>query len=206
MNSQILTNARIVTPESDFIGSAVIENGIITEIIKGKYYPEGTDQKGHWLIPGIIDIHTDYLEKEVNPRPSATFPLSFAMHYLDARTASCGITDVFCAISFSDDAMKGRSFSDAIQFVRNFQKLKPNLLIKRHLHARLDPNTDSVLEYLVDILCSDYHFPALLGSVIKMIASGISPSKAISYVTLNPAKMLNFNDVGSIETGKKLIL
>ncbi len=345
MNIQILTNARIVTPDSDFIGSLVIENGIIAEILKDKYYPEGTDQHEHWLIPGLIDIHTDYLEKEVNPRPSATFPLSFAMHYLDARAASCGITDVFCAISFSDDTMKGRSFSEAIQLVRNFDKLQDNLLIRHHIHARLDPNTDTVLEYLddmktfkslalvvynenipgqrqfklddlidkwsvqkgisreqvaaeinekvkrlskinhrpeiyssfrnkfiigshddttvehvaeaknngailsempttieaarkakeldmwvcmgapnyyrggshcgnlscvdamnenlVDILCSDYHFPALLGSVIKLINNGTSPSKAISYVTCNPARMLDFNDGGSIEIGKK---
>ena len=345
MNRKILTNARIVTPDSDFTGSLVIENGIISEILKDKFYPEGTDQKEHWLIPGIIDIHTDYLEKEVNPRPSATFPLSFAMHYLDARAASCGITDVFCAISFSDDAMKNRSFKEALQFVKDFNKLKPNLLIRHHLQARLDPNTDSALAYLedmkelrslalivynenipgqrqfklddlidkwaiikgkakeeiiiemnekieklskinhrkefyqsfqnhyiigshddttqdhiveakkygailsempttivaarkakemdmwvcmgapnyyrgsshcgnlscleamnenlVDILCSDYHFPALLGSVIKMMDDGISPSKAISYITYNPAKMLNFNDVGSIESGKK---
>lgn len=341
----ILTNAHIVTPTSDFIGSLIIENGLITEIARDKYYPEGINQKGNWLIPGIIDIHTDYLEKEVNPRPSASFPLSFAMHYLDARAASCGLTDVFCAISFSDDTMKGRSFSDAIQFVKDFDKIKPNLLIRHHLHARIDPNTDIVLGYLdemktldslylivynenipgqrqfklddlinkwsiikekskeevikelnekierlskinhrpkiyeafnnhfvigshddttenhvveakingailsempttieaarkakelgmwvcmgapnyyrggshcgnlscfeamnenlVDILCSDYHFPALLGSVIKMMQDGISPSKAISYVTSNPARMLNFNDVGSIETGKK---
>lgn len=345
MDRQILTNARIVTPTSDFIGSLIIENGLIADLIKDKYYPEGNNQQGQWLIPGIIDIHTDYLEKEVNPRPSATFPLSFAMHYLDARAASCGLTNVFCAISFSDDTMKGRTFSDAIQFVKEFDKITSNLLIRHNLHARLDPNTDSVLEYLdemktltslslivynenipgqrqfkvddliekwaivkgksreqveteinekierlskinhrpeiyasfnkrfvigshddttedhvteakkygavlsempttieaarkakeldmwvcmgapnyyrggshcgnlscidamnenlVDILCSDYHFPALLGSVVKLIQNGISPHKAIAYVTCNPAKMLHFNDVGSIEVGKK---
>src|SRR5208337_5006177 len=130
MERQILTNAHIVTPTSDFMGSLIIENGFIAEIIHGKDYSEGVDQKGHWLIPGIIDIHTDYLEKEINPRPSATFPLSFAMHYLDARAASCGITDVFCAISFSDDAMKSRSFSDSIQFVKEFDTIKPNLLMR----------------------------------------------------------------------------
>jgi alpha-D-ribose 1-methylphosphonate 5-triphosphate diphosphatase len=329
MERQILTNARIVTPSSNFIGSLIVENGVITEIIKDKFYPAGNNLNEQWLIPGIIDIHTDYLEKEVNPRPSASFPLSFALHYLDARAASCGLTTVFCAISFSDDPMKDRSLSDAIQFVKDFDKIKSNLLIRHYLHARLDPNTNAVLEYLdemktleglylvvynenipgqrqfkldnlierwmvrkekpreeivaeiyaslndrfvigshddttvdhvveakkygailsempttieaarkakeldmwvcmgapnyyrggshcgnlscveamdenlVDILCSDYHFPALLGSVVKMIQEGVSPSKAISYVTNNPAKMLNFNDSGSIEIGKK---
>ncbi len=345
MERQILTNARIVTPTSNFIGSLIIENGIIAEIIQDKFYREGNNLNEQWLMPGIIDIHTDYLEKEVNPRPTASFPLSFALHYLDARAASCGLTTVFCAISFSDDPMKDRSLSDAIQFVKDFDKIKYNLLIRHYLHARLDPNTNAVLAYLdemktleslylivynenipgqrqfkldnlierwiirkeksreeiiveinekierlsqinhrpeifasfnnkfvigshddtttdhvieakkygailsempttieaarkakeldmwvcmgapnyyrggshcgnlscfeamdenlVDILCSDYHFPALLGSVVKMIQEGVSPSKAISYVTNNPAKMLKFNDVGSIEIGKK---
>ena len=62
MERQILTNARIVTPTADFIGSLIIEDGIIADIINGKEYTEGINQKRHWLIPGVIDIHTDYLE------------------------------------------------------------------------------------------------------------------------------------------------
>jgi alpha-D-ribose 1-methylphosphonate 5-triphosphate diphosphatase len=59
-------------------------------------------------------------------------------------------------------------------------------------------------ENLVDILCSDYHFPTMLASVLRMIENGIDPSKAVNMVTLNPAKLLKFdNETGSIEAGKR---
>ncbi|NJK97546.1 MAG: alpha-D-ribose 1-methylphosphonate 5-triphosphate diphosphatase, partial [Bacteroidales bacterium] len=118
MNSYILTNARVVTPLTNFEGSVVIENGIIADIVKDRYYKEGTDLKGQWLIPGIIDIHSDYLEKEIHPRPSASFPVSFAMHFMDARAAACGITTLFSAISFSQDQLKSRTFKEAIELTK----------------------------------------------------------------------------------------
>ena len=59
-------------------------------------------------------------------------------------------------------------------------------------------------EDLVDMLCSDYHFPTMLSAVIRMINDGISPSKAINYVSLNPAKFLKMDqDLGAIDLGKK---
>jgi alpha-D-ribose 1-methylphosphonate 5-triphosphate diphosphatase len=44
----------------------------------------------------------------------------------------------------------------------------------------------------------------MLGSVVKMIDHGIDPSKAVNMVTLNPARLLNFDtETGSIEIGKR---
>src|SRR5580698_5846926 len=112
--TQLLTNAHIVTPTEDFVGTVVIENGVIAAVLPGKYYAEGTDLRGQWLTPGCIDIHTDYLEKELHPRSSAAFPLSFALHFLDARAASCGITTVFSAVSFVDNETKNRNLEQAV--------------------------------------------------------------------------------------------
>jgi alpha-D-ribose 1-methylphosphonate 5-triphosphate diphosphatase len=346
MNTHLLTNARIVTPTEDFTGSVIIENGIISEIIKDKYYAEGTDLNGQWLIPGCIDIHTDYLEKELYPRSGAGFPLPFALHFMDARAAACGITTVFSAVSFSDNEEKNRSLSEAMELSRQIDAARHSLLVRHFLHARIDPNSEGLLDYLepmrqleslymvvyndhipgqrqytlqqqielrtkafgitpdeamarlqkqidktskinnraqiyetfkdkyilgshddttiehveegkyygaalsempttlvaarkakelglwiclgapnyyrggshcgnlssidaitedlCDILCSDYHFPTMLGSVVKMIGNGISPSKAVNMVSLNPARLLNFDaETGSIEVGKK---
>ena len=57
-------------------------------------------------------------------------------------------------------------------------------------------------EDLVDILCSDYHFPAMLGSVVRMLEAGIAPSRAINMVSYNPAKLLGLDTTtGSIAIG-----
>src|SRR6201985_760008 len=148
MNSHLLTNAHIVTPDDDFIGSVEIENGIIASIMRDKYYPEGIDVKGQWLIPGCIDIHTDYLEKELYPRASAAFPLPFALHFMDARAAACGITTVFSAVSFSDNEEKNRSLSEAMELSRQIDKTRHSLLVRHFLHARIHPNSNGILNSL----------------------------------------------------------
>src|SRR3984957_19121888 len=137
--TQLLTNARIVTPTEDFVGTVVVENGVIAAVLPGKYYAEGIDLRGQWLTPGCIDIHTDYLERELHPRSSASFPLSFALHFLDARAASCGITTVFSAISYSDNESKARSVEQAVALARDIDAARQGLLARHFVHPGTDP-------------------------------------------------------------------
>ena len=52
------------------------------------------------------------------------------------------------------------------------------------------------------MLCSDYHFPSMLGSVVKMMEDGIPPHQAFAYVSSNPAKHLGLDHkLGSIKVG-----
>jgi alpha-D-ribose 1-methylphosphonate 5-triphosphate diphosphatase len=55
----------------------------------------------------------------------------------------------------------------------------------------------------VDALCSDYHFPSLLGSVALMMERGTPVPEAVNLVTRNPARILGWSDLGSIEVGMK---
>lgn len=151
MNSHILTNARIITPTDDFLGSVVIDNGLIADITKNKYYPEGEDLGGQWLAPGCIDIHSDYLEREIHPRPGANFPIPMAFHFMDQRAAACGLTTVLSAISFSDNEGMGRNFGHAVEQCRQVDSLRKTALVRHFVHARLNPNTNTVLDYFDDM-------------------------------------------------------
>src|SRR5262249_34314786 len=63
---------------------------------------------------------------------------------------------------------------------------------------------EAMREGLVDILCSDFHFPSMLGSAVKMMRAGVSPSAAITMMSLNAARHLRRDrELGSIEEGKK---
>lgn len=150
----ILSNARVVTPVKDFCGSVVIEEGIITSIEENKTYMEGQDLHGYWLCPGIIDIHSDYLEREINPRANTGFPLSTAFHHLDLRAASAGITSLFNAISFLESKEYGRSMDQALLISRELDKYMSSryFLIRHFLHARLDLTDEKVLEMLDEII------------------------------------------------------
>lgn len=144
-----LTNARVVTPQSDFIGTVHIVDGIIETITEtSEIHPDGIDLDGQWLMPGCIDIHSDYIEKELHPRPSASFPTEFAFHFMDQRAAACGITTLFTAISFSNDVKRQRNFEDAIKLSKDIDELAKSSLIRHFIHSRLDPNHEEVVNYL----------------------------------------------------------
>ena len=107
MDKQTISNARVILPERVIEGAVIVEDGLIADIVEDGYYPDGYDARGQWLIPGIIDIHTDYLEKEIHPRPSADFPIELAFHMMDMRALSSGLTTILGAVRISNDPWKG---------------------------------------------------------------------------------------------------
>jgi alpha-D-ribose 1-methylphosphonate 5-triphosphate diphosphatase len=96
--SDILSNARIVTPEGVVFGALSMNDGLISSIDDGATRI-GTDCEGDWLIPGIIDIHTDNLERHFFPRPNIDWnPVSAAIVH-DGLCISVGVTTVYDSLS-----------------------------------------------------------------------------------------------------------
>jgi len=349
MADQILTHAHIVLPDRELEGSVAVENGRISDI-SSRQYAAGIDLHGALLVPGVIDIHTDYLEREISPRPSAQFPLEMALHVMDLRALSCGLTTVLSAARVSEEkeGAVGSWHGDGLELARQYESLIPRMRARHLIHVRWDTNFPSVdralkellqlhsignlvyndstpgerqyrrdveniiqrraerlgvsveqaraeieerrerakrtnnrqqvraaiaggiplgshddttvehvveaheagatlsempctieaarkarelgmmicmgapnyfrgsshcgnlschealAEDLVDILCSDYHFPSLLAAAIRLMRGGIPISRAMSYLALNPARHLGKDkELGSIEVGKR---
>ncbi|WP_416906916.1 MAG: alpha-D-ribose 1-methylphosphonate 5-triphosphate diphosphatase [Polymorphobacter sp.] len=96
--SAILTNARIVTPDGVVSGALAMADGVISAIDEGNS-ALGFDCEGDWLIPGIIDIHTDNLERHYFPRPGIDWnPVSAAIVH-DGLCISVGVTTVYDSLS-----------------------------------------------------------------------------------------------------------
>jgi len=348
MARQILSNANIVLPTATILGSLIVEDGRIAEIVPGRRFADGFDVEGRLLIPGIIDIHTDYVEKEIAPRPEARFPLDLAIHFMDLRAISCGITTVLSAARISEErtGILGTWTGDGLEMARSYEKFLHRTKARHLIHVRWDtsfsfveealaelrklksignvvynenipgerqfrdldaivrrqaaarhisveearasveeriararavnnrakvkealsgriplgshddttvehvieaheagatlsempcsigaarkakelgmmvcmgaPNyyrggshcgnlscAEALEEGLVDILCSDYHFPSLLAGALRMIERGVNPSAAFNLISHNPARYLGLRDTGSIETGKR---
>jgi alpha-D-ribose 1-methylphosphonate 5-triphosphate diphosphatase len=350
MDRQILTNAVLVLPDSTKPGSLIIEDGVISEVIPGQIFSEGIDLGGQFLSPGLIDIHTDYLEKELTPRPDTHFPIELAFHLMDLRAIGCGVTTILGAARVSGDPVGalGSWHGDGVEMARQYARLRKTALARHYVHVRWDPNfepcenaiqgllelkevignivynesipgerqyrntyedqvrrhaiskgqsfeetlawyeerarrarmvnnrakvqaafgaeiplgshddtnvehvveagqygcslaempvtmeaavkakelgmmvcmgapnyyrgqshcgnlscRDAMTHGLVDILCSDYHFPSMLGSAVLMIEGGMAPHDALRLMTLNPARHLRKDDrLGSLEAGK----
>ncbi|MEM8702262.1 MAG: alpha-D-ribose 1-methylphosphonate 5-triphosphate diphosphatase [Pseudomonadota bacterium] len=91
----VLKNARIVLADEVVLGHVSIAGGRIVAIDTGISPRAGQDLEGDYLIPGLVDIHTDHFEKHVYPRAHVKWdPLRAALAH-DAQIIGSGITTVF---------------------------------------------------------------------------------------------------------------
>ncbi|KIZ38800.1 MAG: phosphonate metabolism protein PhnM [Pseudomonas sp. K35] len=106
---QILSNARLVLAEQVIHGSLLIRDGVIADIAAGaSSLPQAQDLDGALLLPGLIELHTDNLEKHMSPRPGVDWPSASAVLTHDAQIVAAGITTVFDALSIGDINPKGK--------------------------------------------------------------------------------------------------
>ncbi len=137
----VLTNAAIVLPDAIIHGSVVLRDGLITDIQSGQTAVRGaTDFEGNYLIPGIVDLHTDNLERQVLPRPNARWPSRSAMLAHDAQCAVAGVTTVFDSLCIGDLGFDPDRIRTSREAVADLDDLTGTGLLKTEhfLHLRCE--------------------------------------------------------------------
>ena len=103
MTQRIIKNARIVTATEEFTGCVAIENGLISSVQQGNTAAVGAeDWDGDYLLPGLVELHTDNLEKHLVPRPGVLWNAHSATVMHDAMCAAAGITTVLDSVVLGD--------------------------------------------------------------------------------------------------------
>jgi alpha-D-ribose 1-methylphosphonate 5-triphosphate diphosphatase len=103
MNDLALTNARIVLNDGVIHGTLIARNGLIRLVEEGSTQAPGAiDCEGDYVVPGLIELHTDNLEKHLMPRAGVLWPSLPAVLTHDAQVVAAGITTVFDALSVGD--------------------------------------------------------------------------------------------------------
>ncbi len=116
MPETIFSNARLVLPDGICPGGVRVRDGAIAEILPG-HVTGGVDLEGDLLLPGLIDLHTDNLERQVAPRPNARWPSRSALFAHDSHCVAAGITTVLDALCLGDvgfEKERIRTFHDGI--------------------------------------------------------------------------------------------
>lgn len=98
----VLTNARIVLADEIVEGSLVLRDGFIAGIDAGTGRT-GEDVGGDYIIPGLVELHTDHLEGHYAPRPKVRWNPIAAVLAHDAQVATAGITTVLDALRVGMD-------------------------------------------------------------------------------------------------------
>ncbi|MFD1697613.1 alpha-D-ribose 1-methylphosphonate 5-triphosphate diphosphatase [Roseibium aestuarii] len=143
----LFKNARLVLPDSELTGTLVVQDGRIADISQATQVP-GHDCDGDFLLPGLVELHTDHLETHYAPRPKVRWNPVAAVQAHDAQIACAGITTVFDALRVGMDedadlrAPDMRKLADAIE-----TGLAENRLRADHfIHLRCEVSAPDVME------------------------------------------------------------
>lgn len=149
----------LVLPGETLRGSLRVTGGTIAAIDSGAAVPTGAvDCGGDYVAPGLIELHTDNLERHIQPRPRVDWPHAAAIMAHDAELAGAGITTVFDAMRVgSIPSGTGRYLKYARGLASELLELRAAeaLKISHFLHLRAEVCSETLLEELAEFGTDD---------------------------------------------------
>jgi alpha-D-ribose 1-methylphosphonate 5-triphosphate diphosphatase len=137
----IFTNVQVVTDTEVFDGTVVLRGAEIVAVERGRSgLAAALDLEGDLLIPGLVDVHTDNLEKHMMPRPGVRWSARAALLAHDAQVASAGVTtvlDALCVGEVEHADQRDQMFREGVAELR---ALAPRGLLRAEhlLHLRCE--------------------------------------------------------------------
>ena len=160
MIETVFANAKIITENAIIHGTIMFADGVISSIDSGTRVPLGAiDCEGDYVAPGLIELHTDNLERHLTPRPKVNWPKRAAVLGHDRELAGAGITSVFDALRVGSEADQkshgylryARETVDHILDQINHRALK----VSHHIHLRAELCTETLVEELYEFSEND---------------------------------------------------
>jgi alpha-D-ribose 1-methylphosphonate 5-triphosphate diphosphatase len=162
MQDTILTNARLCLGREIVSGTLVLRDGRIAEIAQGvSRQADALDCEGDLVSPGLIELHTDNLERHMTPRPGVDWPHPAAIVAHDAELAGVGITTVFDALRVGSETggppgrpsyrAYARAIADEILAMRAAGALR----ISHFIHLRAEICSDTLEAELAEFGTDD---------------------------------------------------
>lgn len=154
MVEKILTGARIVGPGAVIDGTVVVRDGRIAEIETG-VSRTGESLDGDYLLPGLVELHTDNMERHFAPRPGVRWPGVSAVLAHDGQIAAAGITTVFDAVGMGtvrgDDDIRIAALDEMLASVRT-ARARGMFRAEHLLHLRCETSYPTVLDRIARLI------------------------------------------------------
>lgn len=149
---RLIENAQIVLPDRVAPGWLAVVDGRIEEVGEGKAPERGLDLAGEYLIPGLVELHTDHLESHYAPRPKVRWhPLGAVLAY-DAQIAASGITTVFDSLRAGVDVDGGGLGSELLDLAEAIEEARRDDLFRseHRTHLRCEIPSVGVIDTVED--------------------------------------------------------
>lgn len=148
-----LRNGQVVTPNRTLDGGTVgIAGDQIVRVERGSGTPARTviDADGCVVMPGLVDVHGDDIERHLFPRPEANVGVDLALRSADRTNLLNGITTKFHAIAFEDAPGENRSIDAATGVARAIDRTD-GLVVDNRVHTRCELAAESI-KAVIDLL------------------------------------------------------
>lgn len=148
MSVRLITNARVPSGDELILATVQVAGNRFQDLQPGgTAVPAAEDWGGDYLLPGLVELHTDNLEKHLEPRPGVRWPAMSALLTHDAQISTAGITTVLDAMGvgdFDERSVRAEGLQAATDALH--QARSHNLLRAEHLlHMRCELACDNML-------------------------------------------------------------
>jgi alpha-D-ribose 1-methylphosphonate 5-triphosphate diphosphatase len=159
-------NAAVVAPDELLPNHAVIIRGdrilsiLPMDALNGADTDEEMlcfDARGAYVMPGFIDIHSDYIEGIVQPRPTSLMDFEIGLREAEKHLLGNGVTTIYHSLSLMNGSAAGKhsfrtreNLERLAGFIREFHLGRH--LIRHRFHARYEIDNLAIYEYLMELL------------------------------------------------------
>jgi alpha-D-ribose 1-methylphosphonate 5-triphosphate diphosphatase len=149
MPEHVITNAKLILADEIVSGSLRVDDASIAAIDSGgSTVAAAEDWSGDYLLPGLVELHTDNLEKHLEPRPGVRWPAMPALLTHDSQVSTAGITTVLDAMGigdFDERSVRTQGLASTMEALRHARE--HGLLRAEHLlHLRCEVACDNVVD------------------------------------------------------------
>ena len=151
-----------------------LEDGRIAGIGRGGRGAE-LDARGLLVLPGIVDIHGDAFERQLQPRPGVGFPADIALHDTEAQLLANGITTAFHGVTLSwEPGLRSltawQALLDALEARRWTCDMRVHLRWEAYNLEALDIALADIAAGRVHLLAFNDHTPPILKKIKDPVA------------------------------------
>ena len=148
------------------------------------------DARGLYVLPGIVDIHGDAFERQLQPRPGIGFPIDLALADTEAQLLANGITTAFHGVTLS--------WEPGLRSLEAWRAIQAGLAAGRfacdmRVHLRWEAyNLDALDDALADIAAGRVHLLAFNDHTPSILRKLKDPVEGAKYAGRAGMKLAEF--------------
>jgi alpha-D-ribose 1-methylphosphonate 5-triphosphate diphosphatase len=173
MTEYLLAGGRVLLGDAFHATDLALADGRIVPRAQGRR----VDATGLLVLPGIIDIHGDAFERQVQPRPGVAFPMPLALAETERQLLANGITTAFHGVTLSWEpglrsANAWRAIVDGLAARSWTCDMRVHLRWEAFNLDALDMALDDIAAGRVHLLAFNDHTASILSKLHKPMEAG----------------------------------